>query len=170
MLVLDHAFFDAPVAQGHPVRHTNQFPVRKHGAGTLAPVIQNHVNTGSYQISVQRIGCRLNLRKTVRADRAQHYRERCQRIGPDDAALVVVLLNGCCRQAGDADAVAAHFHVLGLAVNVEKSSLHGAAVFGTQVKNMANLNATLDRQHATAIRGRVASHDIARIRHHLRFG
>ena len=35
---------------------------------------------------------------------------------------------------------------------------------------MADLNATLDRQHATAVGSRVAGHDIARIRHHLRFG
>jgi hypothetical protein len=46
------------------------------------------------------------------------------RVGPDDAALVVVLLDGGGRQARDADAVAAHLEGLRLAVFVEEGGVH----------------------------------------------
>ena len=70
---------------------------------------------------------------------------------PDDAALVVVLLDGCGRQAGDADAVAAHFQKLRFTVLVQEGGVHGAAVFGAEVEHMAHFDAALNGQHPLAV-------------------
>ena len=64
----------------------------------------------------------------------------------------MVLFNGRGRQSRDADAVAAHFQKLRLAVFTQECGVHGLAVFGAEVKHMADLDAALDRQHAFSVR------------------
>ena len=60
----------------------------------------DYVHAGSYQVGVQRIGSGLDLWETVRANGAQNDGERRQRVGPNDALFVVVLLDSGSRQAG----------------------------------------------------------------------
>ena len=79
----------------------------------------------------------------------------------------MVLLNRGGRQAGNANPVAAHFHSLGLAVHVQKGGVHGLAVFGSEVKNVAHFNAAFNGQHAHAIGRSVTRHHIADIGHHI---
>jgi len=151
MLVFNFTGFESPLANCDAVRHTDELPVSKHGAGTLTAVIQDHIHARGQQLAIEFLGCRFDSRKSLRTDRAQHHGKGRQRVGPDDAALVMVLLNGGSRQARDANAVATHFHELRLAVDIQKSRIHGLAVFGAQIEHMADLNATLNRQHALAI-------------------
>ena len=152
MLVLHVAFFEAAVADGDAVRHANELPVGKHGTGALATVVQNHIHAGCHQSFIEGRGGALNFGETVRADRADHHGERRYGVRPDDAALVMILLDGGSRQARDADAVAAHFHELRLAVFAQKSGIHGLAVFGAQVKNVTHFNTALNRQRALTVR------------------
>ena len=150
--------------------HADQFPVGKHGARALVAVVQDHVHACGQELGVQRLSGGLDLREAVRADGTQGHGKRRQRVRPDDAARVVVLLNRGGGQAGNADAVATHFHGLGLAVDVQKGGVHDPAVFGAKVKDLADLNAALNGQHAAAIGRQVARHHVADVVHHIGLG
>ena len=106
----------------------------------------------------------------VVADRAQHHRERRDRVRPDDAARVVVLLDGRAEDARHADAVAAHLHQLRLAGLVEEGGVHRLAVLGAEVEHMADLDAALDGEHALAVGRRVAGDDVADVGHQVGLG
>ena len=88
----------------------------------------------------------------IHANGADDDRERGKGVGPDHAAGIVVLFDGRRGQARDADAVAAHFEMLRLAIDVEEGGVHGAAVLGAEVEHVAHFNAALNRQLALAAR------------------
>src|SRR3990167_5024987 len=170
VLVLDLAFLDATVANRHAMRHTNEFPVGKHGARTLATIVQQHVHTGGQQLFVQLFGGGLHLGTADHADGADHQRERRDRIGPDDAALVVVLFNGSGRQARDANAVTTHFEVRGFAVFAKEGRVHGLAVFATEVEHMTHLDAAFNRQRTLSVGRGIAFDHIAQVGHLIGLG
>ena len=116
---------------------------------------------------MQLVGGGLDGLGAVVAHRADHHGEGGDAVRPDDAALVVLLLDGRAQDAGHADAVAAHLEVLGLAVLVEESCVHRLRVLGAEVEDMADLDAALDRQHALAVRRRIALDDIAQVGHQI---
>ena len=150
--------------------HTDQLPIGKHSAGALTAVVQDHIYTQLKQLGIQCLGSSFDIGKPVWTDWAQHHGKRCQGIGPDDAAGIMILFNGSSRQPRDADAVAAHFHPLGLAIDIQKGGIHGLAVLGAQVKHMPHLNAPLNRQGAATIRRQVACHHIAQVGHAIGLG
>ena len=131
--------------------HADQFPVGKHRPRALVAVVEHDIHASACEFSVELVGSGFYVGKAVGADRAQHHGKRGNRIGPDDAARVVVLLDGGGRQARDTDAVATHFHELRLAVFIEKSGVHGAGIFGSEVEHVADLYAAFNCQHALAI-------------------
>ena len=75
----------------------------------------------------------------------------------------MVLFDSRSRQPGDADAITAHLEWFGFAVLVEKTGVHGRAVFGAQHENMTDLDPTLDRQRAFAVRREIAFLHVANI-------
>ena len=152
------------------MRHADEFPVGKHGAGAFATVVEHHIDPLRLERFVHLVGLGTHGIAAVHAYGANHHGKRGDGVGPNDAALVVVLLDRCCGQARDANAVATHFKGFGLAVFVEEGGVHGLGVLGTQVKNMAHFNAPLDGQHAFAIGRGVTVDHVAHIGHHLGLG
>ena len=88
-----------------------------------------------------------------------HTGERGDGRRKHDTALVIALLDGGSDDAGDADAVAAHFHDLALAVFVQVGALQGLGVFPAQLEDVADFNAAAEIQAALAVRRRVAGDD-----------
>ena len=127
------------------MRHANEFPVRKHGAGAFVAVVQHHVHTSCQQLRIQRVGCGFDIGEAVGTDGAQHHGKWRQRVRPNNTARIVVLLNRRGGKARDTDAVAAHFHRLGLTVHIQERRVHGLAVLGAQIEDVADLNAALNR-------------------------
>jgi len=152
------------------VRHANQFPVGKHGARPFVAVVQNDIHAGCKQFLIKLVSGDFDVRETVGADAADHQGEGRDGVRPNNAPLVVVLLDGRCREAGDADAVAAHFQKLRLAVFVQERGVHGPAVLGAEVEHMADLNAALDGQHTLAVGRQVAGNHIAEVCNQVRLG
>ncbi len=76
---------------------------------------------------------------------------RCNRDRPDNAFLIVILLDGGLRQAGHTDAIATHHERHLFARFVGKSGTHRLGVFATELKNMANFNAPRRFKHLTRI-------------------
>ena len=77
----------------------------------------------------------------------------------------MILLNGRRRQARNANAVAPHLHELGFTVHIQKRGVHGLAVLGTQVKDVAHFNAALNGQHALAVGRGIARNHVAQVGH-----
>lgn len=74
----------------------------------------------------------------------------------DDAFFVVILLDGGGNDAGDADAVAAHFHNLRFAVVVKEAYVHGLGVFVAQLEDVSDFNAAREFQTALPVGAFVA--------------
>src|SRR5215203_4746587 len=67
-------------------------------------------------------------------------------IRPDDAAFIVILLNGGGRGAAHPDAIAAHDGKTLLTFVIEDRRIHALAVFGSKEKHLADLDALCERQ------------------------
>ena len=104
----------------------------------------------------------------VRAHGTNHHGERRNRLRPNDAFGVVVLLNRRAENARHANAIAAHDEWLRFAVFIEEGRVHGFGILRAELEYMTDLNAAANGQGAIAIRRRVTRHHIAQIRHHIR--
>ena len=99
----------------------------------------------------------------LQVDRYYYHLERGERVRPDNAVFVIVLLDRGANDAGDADAVAAHFQHLLFTVLVEHAGTERFGVLGTQLEYVTNFNTARDRQRALAVRGRVTGHHVAQV-------
>ena len=90
--------------------------------------------------------------------------EWCDSGRPDDAFVVVTLFDSRRRNTRDADAVTAHEHWFGLAAFVETDSVQGFAVFGTELEDMAYLDATGDFEWPGAVRSGLSLAYVAQVR------
>ena len=77
--------------------------------------------------------------------------ERGDADGPDDAVLVVVLLDHGGQGARDADAVAAHDEVLLGSVLVGEGRAHRLGVLGAELEDLADLDAASALERAAAL-------------------
>ena len=81
---------------------------------------------------------------------------------PDDAVVVVVLLDAGGHGAADADAVAAHEDDLLLAVGIEEGGIQRLGILGAEFEDMTDLDAAPHLQHAAAAaRAGIAVGDVA---------
>ena len=97
----------------------------------------------------------------VVADRGDRHRKWGQRLRPDDAPVVVVLLDRGRHHPGHPDAVAAHLEHLRLTVGGEISCAQRLRVQVPQCEHVADLDAADDVERAAAVRRRVADDDVA---------
>ena len=112
----------------------------------------------------------LHVGAAVVADRADHHGERRDRVGPDDAALVVVLLDRRAEDARDADAVAAHLAAAAACRPRRGRWRSWPCCTWCRAEHVADLDAALDRQHALAVGRRVARDDVADVGHDVGLG
>ena len=155
--------FEPAVADGDAVRDADELEVGEHHAGTLAAVVEQHLDARRGELVVQPIGQRLHRLVAVVADRRDRDREGRHRRGPDDAARVVVLLDRGGDDPGHADAVAAHLHQLRLALRVEIGGTHRLGVHVAQREDVADLDAAQDLERPLAVGRRVAGDDVAQV-------
>ncbi len=85
----------------------------------------------------------------------------------NNAALVVALLDGGADDARYADAVAAHFHDLILALFVEEGAFQRLGILGAQLENVADFDAATQFERALAVGRRITRDDIADVGHGL---
>ena len=88
------------------MRNTDQFPVSEHDPGTQTSVIEDDVNAGFAQTTVKLVRSLLNFFALVISDGADHYGERSNAVRPDNAFIVVALLDSCAQQTRNTDTVA----------------------------------------------------------------
>src|SRR5207237_507058 len=118
-LIFDAAFLQAAVADCNSMRNADQLEVSKHHARPFAAIIEQHFDTGGGKSVMQIVGRPTNGVAAIVADRRDGDGERRQRLRPDDAFGVVVLLDRGGNHTRDANAVASHLHDLRLALSIE---------------------------------------------------
>src|ERR1017187_6969832 len=147
------------LADAKPNWKAHQVRVLEFYAGTFIAVIQNHFHAARSQF-------RVNFLRQFhhRAVRRHAQRRDANGVGrdaqrPDDAVLVVALLDDRLQGSCDANAVAAHDGGLARTGLVEKSRAKLLAVFRAEFEDMANLDGPPDFQWFAAFRaGFTGSH------------
>ena len=145
------------------MRDTNQFHIGKFHARAFVAVVQQYIVARLAQLLVQLLARLRYRRRLVSVQGNNGHLEGGDRIRPDDAFVVVVLLNGRCHNAGNANAVAAHVHDHALAVLIQHGGVHGGTVFVAELEDVAHFNATADLEGALAVRARVAFHHVTQV-------
>src|SRR5260221_158095 len=107
-LIFDHALLEAAFADDDAVGNADELHVGEHRARPLVAIVEEHLETGFGQRAIYRFGGIAHRAALAVADRDQGDMERRDRLRESDAALVVVLLDRGCHDAGDAHSIAAH--------------------------------------------------------------
>src|SRR5680860_156192 len=145
------------------MRNADQLLLGEHHPGPQVAVVEQDIETGRPQFIVQLTRGRCQAFGLVHVNRDQRNLERRDRRRPDDAALVVMLLDRGGHRARDADAIAAHYHVTRAALLVQHGGVHGAAVLVTELKDVTHLNATRYQKRAVAVGTAIAVYDVAQV-------
>src|SRR5690606_8449202 len=123
-----------------------------------AAVVEHGFDAGVGQFAVQRLGRGRHGFVAPGVDHAHRHAPGRHRVGPDDAAVVVVLLDRGGDDARDADAVAAHLQHPRLALLVEHGATHRLRVLVAELEHVADLDAAHDTQLAAVNRAVALDH------------
>src|SRR5690606_5876111 len=152
------------------MRYADQLDVGEHRAGAQAAVVERGLDAGGIEFAVQRLGGLGHGRVVLRIDDADHRAPGRHRLGPDDAGFVVVLLDRGGDDARDADAVAAHRRVHGLAAFVQHGAAHRLGIAAPEREHVADLDAAGDPQRALAVGRGIALDHVADVGDVVRLG
>ena len=143
--------------------YAHQFHVGKFDPGALIAIIQQHLDTGSFQFRVQLLRALGYHRRLLHVKWHQRDLEGSDTRRPDDALFVVVLFDRGGDNPGHANPVTAHPQDFTAALFVEYLGMHGVAVFRTQLEDVTNLDATFYQQLAAAVRAGITGDNLANI-------
>ena len=151
----DRIAFDGFRADGDAQRIADEVAVLELDAGALLAVVEQRVDAGrlAFLVDAFAIG---ELVILLRVDDSDDDFERRDGARPDNAVLVIVLLDGGGHRAADADTVAAHVEWLFFALLVEERRAHGCAVLRAEREDLAGLDAARHLHRCAAVRARVA--------------
>src|SRR5262245_37784517 len=153
----------AAIGDHHAVRNTQQLCVGEFDAGACIAIIEQHFDASRSEVTIQTFAHLSYALGFLQIDGHKYHVERCQRLGPDDAALIVILLDGRGYDARHTDAVATHQEADLTALFVEHPGVHGLAVFAPELKDMADLDTARDLEAAATARAWIAGHHVAKI-------
>lgn len=158
----DDVLIDGLRANRHADRVADEVAVLELDAGALLAVVEQDVEAGLAALVVDALGIR-QLLFLLGVDGDDDDLERCDGARPDDALVIVVLLDGGGHRAADADAVAAHDERLLFTVLIEERRAHGLAVLRAEREDLAGLDAARHLERCAAVRARVALFDHAQV-------
>ena len=126
---------------GNAQGDTDEVRILEFYARPLVPVVEDHLHALRSQVFVDPFR-RLDQRLVAHIDGRDDGVIRGNRHGPDDAVIVMVLLDAGGDGTAHADAVAPHDHVLLLPIAVEEGGAHGLAVLRPQLEDVSHLDST----------------------------
>src|SRR5215472_12296252 len=106
--VLEPSALEATLRHHQAVRNAEQLRVRELDAGARIAVVVEDLDAGGAELLVEAVADFADTGGFLQIERYQHQLEGGDRRRPDDAALVVVLLDGCRNDTRHTDAVTAH--------------------------------------------------------------
>src|SRR5882724_6940753 len=144
--VLEFACFQSALTDNHAMRNPQQLRIREFDPRAGVAVVVQHLDSGGSEFGIQPVGDLAYPCGFLHAHRHQHDLEGCNRLRPDDAALIVILLDGGGHDARHTDAVAAHVQGHFLATFIEYHTLHGLAVLLPELEDVTDFDAPGDLQ------------------------
>src|SRR5699024_1469096 len=144
-------------------RNADQLGIRKHGPRAQAAIVIGGVDASLAAVLVQGFAGFAHGGGLVRLDRDDDQLERRNGSWPDDAGVVVALLDGGAHHAGDADTVAAHLRVNRVAVFIHRRQIQRAAVLVAELEYVTDLDALHDLQGGLSDRRRIARDHYAQV-------
>src|SRR5690606_32484852 len=145
-------------------RNADQVRVGELESRALRAIVEQHVETRVAELRVRVLGGFPHVLGLVHVDRDHDDVERRDRLRPDDAALIMVLLDRRGYDTGHTDAVAAPLHGPGLALGIEHGRAHRAAVLVAELEDLPDLYAAGDRERAAPAGARVAGDRVTQVR------
>ena len=140
---LAHEEFDSAItgitADEHLNRHAHQFVVFELRAWRHRPVVEANLHPRCLQIFIELL-CQLDLFAALLVEERNDTLERRDRDRPDDALVVVMLLDRRSRGARHPDAVTAHHERRRLAVLRHERRAHRLGVLRPELEDMADLD------------------------------
>src|SRR6185369_14014941 len=143
-LILDLPLLQTALADVDAMGYPDQLEISKHHAWPLVAIVQQNFDAGGGELVMQLLCLCPHLGVLAPPDRRDGDLEWCDRLRPQDATRVVVLLDRGRHDARYADAVAAHLHVLRLPALVEVGRVHAFRVLGAELEDMPDLDAAAD--------------------------
>src|SRR5262249_38904925 len=141
-LHLDAAARERARAHGDPHGKSDQIRVLELDAWALLAVVEQRIHAGALECVREGLG-RLPQGDVAHAHRHDVRAVRRERRRPDDAGIVVVLLDGRGDGPRDADAVAPHLDRPFLAVGAEEGGPHRLRVLRAEEEHLPNLDAAM---------------------------
>ena len=133
------------------MRNAEQLGVGELDARARVAVVVQHLDAGGGELGVQPVGCaRAHASDFCRLSGTSTTWNGRDRLRPDDAALIVVLLDRGGDDARHTDAVAAHEQRDFLARLIEHVAFIALAVLAAELEDVADLDAARDPQRALA--------------------
>src|ERR1700730_8863111 len=163
MTIFEISRGEAAFPDDDPMRNSDELGVGEFDARTGIAIVEQYVDTGGIELLVQRIGGLPDERRLLVIDRHQDDLERCNRLRPENAVGIVILLDGRGNDPRDANSVAAHEHRQRLTLLIQHAGIHGGAVELSELENMADFDAACALQGASAGGTEVAALRIANI-------
>src|ERR1700716_397572 len=144
--VLEFACFQSALTDNHAVRNAQQLRIREFDPRARIAVVVQHLDPGRSEFRIEPVGDLAYPCRLLRAYGHQHDLKWCDRLRPDDAALIVILLDGGGHDARHTDAVSAQVQRHFLAAFIEYYALHGLAVFPPHLEAVTDFDAPGDLQ------------------------
>src|SRR6185503_10204419 len=161
--VLEAAGFQPALRDHQPVRNAEELRIGKLDAGPGIAVVIEHLDALGGELTIEAVGNFAYPGGLLQVERHEHHLEGRQRLRPDDAALIVILLDGRGHDARHTDAIAAHEQRHFTARLIEHGRLEGLAVFAPELKDVSDLDTAGDLEAAAAARARIARAHVADI-------
>src|SRR5262245_36927552 len=141
-----------PALRDHDaMRNAEELRVGELHSGPRVAIVEQRLETRGAQRFVQLLGRLAHARGFLQVDGHQHHLEGRDRLRPDDAALVVVLLDRGRHHARHADAVATHEHGDLATLLVHHFGVHRVAVFPAELEHVTDLDAAREAQRAAPV-------------------
>ena len=121
--------------------YANKVSIRKHYTGTDPAVIINDLNTFVLQFFIQLVGISLDL-GIISTNGTEMYLPRRNRQRPYRTVIIMVRLADGGGKSADTDTVTSHNRISRFPISVNIGHIHGFGILGSELKNIAHLNAT----------------------------
>ncbi len=162
-MVLGRVGFQAPFADHDAVGNSQQFDVCKLDSRALVAVVQQCFDPLILQGCIQAVAGFANGVRLLVSNWNDGNHKGGDGRRPDNAPVIMVLLNGRGDHPRHADSIAAHLQHLAGAVRTLYLRIHRFAVNGSQLEDVTDFDATTNLDVALAIGAWVSSLDVANV-------
>src|ERR1700756_791289 len=161
--VLELAGLEARPGHPQPMWNAEQLRVGELDARAGVAIVEQDFDPGIGELGVQAVGGGADTVGLLQIERNQHHLKGSDRVRPDDAALIVTLLDSRGHDTRHTDAVTAHVKRGLPPPLIEDQRFHRLTVVASELEDVADLYAARYLQAPAARGARIARHHHAQV-------